>query len=383
MPVKAKIKLKKKYILVTFCFILFQKSFSQQKDTIIGNVKNLREKVIFLTEKENPQLLYYDDYGHSGFMGPESTILRFENIWFSTEFCYFINYKRNFDRNGKILEDIWFTKKDSMMETYKYQYDKENRLIRKIDSSQYAVGTETHYYTNKFHENIIYEHFEYKIFSYNYKRYDEQGKLIRSKSYDDYGNTDEYIYKYNDDGQLLYRIYKNPKSWRKSGERSWSYGVQDSVGTIYKDLINKYDYDNRLISSQNFNLYEDDNHEEPKLTRSIFYKYLGKTLYQVISSYSNGSPRYDTYVYDSNNKLIEKYCCSEKKSDSKRIEKYSYNANNISSLIYQEESSPNKIKEYNIRFKYKYDTEGNWTEITKIVDGIMLYKRTREFEYYE
>ena len=36
------------------------------KDSLYGNVKRLSEKVIFLTKKENPQLIYYQDYGHSG-----------------------------------------------------------------------------------------------------------------------------------------------------------------------------------------------------------------------------------------------------------------------------------------------------------------------------
>lgn len=378
-----------KIILITFSLLFFFSiSFSQQKDTIYGKVKTIREKVEFLTEIENPQFLYYDDYGHSGFMGPESTISRFKSTWYSTQFCYFINYERHFNRKGKITEDIWFTKKDSFMDSYKYKYDKKDRLARKIDSSKYAVGTETHYYTNDYHENIIYVHFEYDIFSYKYKRFDKEGKLVRLKSHDEYGNTDEYIYKYNVDGKLLYRVYKNPNSWKKIGEKSWSYGAHDSIGNIYNDFVYKYDESNRLIQRQRFDLYEDEeNHKEPKLVENTFFEY-DKNNNILLTKYINGyikvKPTFNHSEYDKKNRLIKRYCCSEKESDAKRIEKYEYSNNEITSLEYTEESWPSKeMKTYQVDFEYKYDDKGNWNEIIKKVDGKELYKWVRQIEYYK
>jgi hypothetical protein len=376
--------MKSKYFITIVFFFFLLLSYSQQKDTIYGKVKKIREKVEFLTEKENPQFLYYDDYGHSGFMGPESTKLRFKSTWYSTQFCYFINYERHFNNIGKIIEDIWFTKKDSFMDSYKYKYDKKNRLIRKTDSSKYSVGTETHYYENDYHENIIYENLEYGIFSFKYKRFDKEGKLIRLKSLDDYGNTDEYIYKYNNQGKLLFRIYKNPDSWKELGEGSWSYGAQDSIGNIYKDLINEYDKTNRLIKTHRFDLYEDRNHKEPKLTENIIYSYNRNNLSKVIKGYLSRKPSYTHYLPDDKDRLIEKHCCAEKKSESKRIEKYIYKNEEIVTLEYKENLFPTKgIKTYHINFEYKYDHKGNWTEILKKVNGIELYKWIREIEYYE
>ena len=266
-----------------------------------------------------------------------------------------------------------------------YKYDKKERLIRKTDSLDGLVYTDTHYYENDNHENIISQNSDLDYFNHKYKRYNKDKKLIRLKSFDDYGAIDEYIYKYNSEGKLLYRIYKNPNSWRKSGKRSWSYGVQDSIGNIYKDLVNEYDNSNRLIKSQQFDLYEDDEtYKEPKLTRSTIYKYKNDNLTQIINSYSNGKPTYNNYVYDNKNRLIEKYCCSEKKSDSKRIEKYGYKNDEIISLEYKEESFPTKeMKTYKVSYDYKYDNKGNWKEILKKVNGIELYRWIREIEYYE
>ena len=374
----------KYFITIVLCFF-YLTSFSQPKDTIYGKAKTIREKVEFLTQKENPQLLYYDDYGHSGFMGPKSTISRFKNIWYSTEFCYYLNYERHFDNNGKVIEDIWFTKKDSFITSYKYKYDKKERLIKKTDSLDGLVYTDTHYYENDNHENIVSQNSDLDYFNHKYKRYNKDKKLIRLKSFDSYGTIDEYIYKYNSGGKLLFRIYKNPNSWRKSGERSWSYGVQDSIGNIYKDLFNEYDNSNRLIKSQRFDLYEDDEtHKEPKLTRSTIYKYNNDNVTQIINSYVNGKPTYTNYVYDNKDRLIEKYCCSQKKSDSKRIEKYVYKNGEIMSLEYIEKSFPTKeVKTFKIAYDYKYDNKGNWKEILKKVNGIKLYKWLREIEYYE
>lgn len=377
--------MKSKYFITIVLFFFYLTSSSQHKDTIYGKVKTIREKVEFLSQKENPQILYYHDYGHSGFMGPESTISRFKRIWFSTQFCYYINYERHFNIKGKVIEDIWFTKNDSFMTSFKYKYDKKERLVKKTDSLDGLVYTDTHYYENDNHENIISQNSDLDYFNHKYKRYTKDKKLIRLKSFDDYGAIDEYIYKYNSEGKLLYRIYKNPNSWRKSEERSWSYGVQDSIGSIYKDLVNEYDNSNRLIKSQQFDLSEDDEtHKEPKLTKSTVYKYNNDNLKQIISSYSNGKPTYTNYVYDNKNRLLEKYCCSEKKSDSKRIEKYVYNNDEIISLEYREKSFPTKeMKTYKVGYDYKYDNKGNWKEILKKVNGIELYRWIRKIEYYE
>lgn len=374
-----------KYLIIPLFIFFFSASYSQQKDTIYGRIKRIREKVIFLTEKENPQQIYYDDYGHSGFMGPKSTIYRFHDIWCSTEFCYYINYERYFDKKRRIIKDIWYGKKDSLEEAYIYKYDKKGRLIQKIDSSKYSVGFENHYYTNEKHENIIDQNFEYGFFIHRYKRYDDDGKLIRLKSYDDYGVTDEYIYRYNEKGKLLYRIYKNPNTWKKTGEKSWSFGAHDSMGTIYKDYVNEYDELNRLIKTQRFSLSKaDENHKEPILYKQIIYKYDNDVLTTKIKSYSSEEATYKHFVYDSKGRLIENYCCSENKKNAKRIEKYIYQDDEIITLYYTKELPyTNEIKTFKIDFQYKYDDKGNWIEIIKTVDGIERYKWIRKLEYYK
>ena len=374
-----------KTILITFSLLFFISiSFGQQKDTIYGKVKTLREKVEFLTEKENPQFLYYDDYGHSGFMGPESTISKFKSTWYSTNFCYFINYERRFNENGLLIEDIWFNKKDSLENYYRYEYDKKERLVRKIDSLYDLVYTDTHYYEGDKHETVISQNSDLDYFNYRYMRYDQKGNLIRQKNIDEYGTIDEYIFKYNNYGKLLYRIYKNPNSYKKVGERSWYWGVQDTIGNIYKDFVYKYDESNRLIDSKRYLLNTDGDHKGTKLSEHTIFKYKNDNLIQEIRGYSSDRPYFTNYEYDKENRLTKKYYFTEKESNTRRIEKYDYENDKVRFLEYKEKDWPSKeFKTYKIEFNYKYDNKGNWNEIVKKVDGKELYKWIRQIDYYK
>ncbi|REE07657.1 YD repeat-containing protein [Winogradskyella pacifica] len=157
-------------LILAFSLMWFSFSFGQQKDTIYGKVKSIREKVIFLTQRENPRLFEIDgDYGHSGFMGPESTISRFKNIWYSTNFCYYINYERHYNENGLLIEDIWYDKKDSLENYYRYEYDKQDRRVRKIDSLYDLVYIDTHYYERDKHETIISQNSDLDFYNYRYR----------------------------------------------------------------------------------------------------------------------------------------------------------------------------------------------------------------------
>jgi hypothetical protein len=374
--------------LILTLFLIPSIAISQDlpKDSLFGNVKKIRAKVIFLTEIENPQLIYDDDYGHSGFRGPESTITIFYDFWYSTNSCYYLNYERYFNKNRKIIKDTWFGKKNDFMKSYRYIYDKKERLISTIDSSEYYIDTRNHYfeeYGEYIDENIIFENIKLNIFSHNYRKY-KNGKVIRSKNFDENGTVDEYINHYNDNGKLAYRIYKNPNNWKKLEDNSSSYGVQDSIGVTYKNLINEYDKNNRLIKTQIFDLYSDENRKNPVEASQITFNYDGNNL--ITKTTSSKVVRYETYFnyrYDKYNRLVEKYCCDKDISKAKMIQKYTYKNDKIAKLNYKEESfEPQKMVNYNIFYSYKYDNNKNWIEILKTVDGVALYKWVREIEYY-
>ena len=374
----------KNYFILALSLIVFTFSEAQQKDTIYGKVKSIREKVIFLTEIENPKLFQMDsDYGHSGFVGPKSTISRFKSTWYSTHFCYYINYLRRYNEKGQIIEDIWYDKKDSLENYFRYEYDNKDRLIRKIDSVKDYVYIDTHYYEDDRHETILMQNLDFDLFVHRYKRYDENKKVIREKSINQYGILKEYIFKYNDNGKLLYRIYKNPYSYKKV-ENGWSWGVQDTIGNIYKDIVNIYDESDRLIEQKRYELNSDGDHKGTILKKHKVYKYKNNNLIQEIDNFSSKRPYYVNYEYDKENRITKKYYYLIEESDVKRIEKYDYKNDNIISLIYTGIIWPSKESTtYKIEFHYTFDDKGNWSEILKKVDSKELYKWIREIEYFE
>lgn len=378
--------MKRKIIYSILLLLLISNNAKSQilKDSLYGNVKRLSEKVIFLTKKENPQLMYYDDYGHYGFMGPQSTIYNFRNLWFSSPLCYYLNYKRDFDKKRRVVNEIWFGKKNDFINSYRYVYDKKERLISAIDSSKYSTATENYYYTDNGDKNIIRENLSYNSFSHTYKK-NKDGKIMLLKKYDENGVIDEYRYHYTENDKLKYRLYKNPNNWKKENDKSFSYGVQDSVGRTYKDLINEYDDKNRLIKRQTFSLYEDEKYQNPVLTNERIYKYQNDSIIG-ITEYSRGAS-FITYLHlkrDNFDRLIERYCCNKEISQASIIEKYFYKNNKIATLDYAVRSDNHKRKmdKSHIVFTYKLDGQNNWIEIIKNVNGVDLYKWTREIEYY-
>ncbi len=221
------------------------------------------------------------------------------------------------------------------------------------------------------------------LFSHDYKKY-KNGKIIIQKNFDDEGTLYEYVNNYNDNGKLLYVTFKNPNSWKKVGENSWGYGVQDSIGVTYKSLINEYDKNNKLIKTQKFDLYSDETYKNPVKTSETIFKYDGNNLMTQINSSRGYQPlTYVYYKYDKKGNLNEKYCCDEDISKAKIIEKYFYKNDKIVKLNYSEESfNSQKNDNYNISYSYKFDNNKNWVEIIKTVNGIDLFKWVREIEYY-
>ena len=170
---------------------------------------------------------------------------------------------------------------------------------------------------------------------------------------------------------------------KKLEGNSYSYGVQDSIGVTYKNLINEYDSKNRLIKTQIFDLDSERHSNEVIESSQTINIYDGDNLITRYTNNKNGYKTYFNFRYNKSNQLIAKYCCAEDISDAKIIQKYKYKNEEISHLIYTEEDlESKKLKKYYISYSYKYDKNKNWIEIIKTVDGKDLYKWKREIEYY-
>jgi len=352
------------------------------KDSLFGSVKKIREKVIFLTKKENPQVIYESDYGHMGFQGPEKTISIFNTYWYSLHLCYYINYERYFNKDGKIIKDIWYGKKDVPFNMYRYTYDKKGRVDTVIDSSmiEHIAETKKHYYdqwegSDFLKESII--HLDYNFFRLYNIGY-VKGKKVSSQQYDDEGVIFDTIFKYNDVGKLDNYIYKR---------RKWS-SETNSIRYESRKKIYEYDKKNRLTGIYTSGPFFDNNSSTERHKNNQF-EYDGDNLITEIYFINDGKKikeGYLNYRYDKSNRLIKKYSFDKDISKATTILVYTYKKDKITKLTFSQEEydkNHNKyLKKYTILYKYKYDSHNNWIEIIKTVDGVDLYKWIREIEYY-
>lgn len=360
------------FLLLTIFTINYFPAQEIPKDTIFGKVKSIREKVIYLDEKENNKALDHYMYDYSGLLDePEGTIHNFRDMWFSYNGCYFLNHVLDFDTNHKIISDTYLDKNDDFFRSYHFIYNKENKIKFKIDSSKFSTDKTTYYYQSNGDKTEIYQSSDGDIFWHTFEKFKDK-KLDTYKIMDEYGIVNEYKYYYNSAGKLSYRYYKNPNIWKKTEEDNYIYGVQDTIGTYYKDLINEYDSRERLIKSSYYSLNDDKKHEKPIITNIETYEY------DAAGNISIKNNKF-YYNYDKRNRLVESRIYQSKKEKPKVYHKYIYNdLNQVEKLEYFED---NKV--YKIVFHFKYDEKNNWIEIVKNINGKDIYKWIRQLEYYQ
>ena len=117
--------------LIVILFFFFSFSYGQQKDTIYGKVKSIREKVIFLDEKQqnyNPVGIS-GDYGHSGWNRKTGKNSQFNIWWYNTPLVHYINYYKKFDRNNNLIKEEWYFKNQNIVISYLNTYNERGDLI--------------------------------------------------------------------------------------------------------------------------------------------------------------------------------------------------------------------------------------------------------------
>lgn len=365
-------------LIIYFISILTVKSQVTKIDSIYGNIKRIREKVINLNNPDEGTTEYSDSIT----LLPNSLNLNIYDATFSGSGSEYVNFERFYNENGGILKHIWLVKNDGFYKSTTYKYDDKNRIISEIDSSHNNLTRVKHYYEDfdeYTNENIISINLDSDYFHHTIKQY-KHNKVIRTKLIDEYGNITEFINNYNQNGKLEFTSLKTPETWQKNKNGDWSHGVHDSISIVFKNSVYKYDEKNRILKSLEYNYSNKNNYEKPVLLHQVLYNY-DKNKTTVKTIYESGLISSFIYVYDKKNRIIEYHCCSDNISDSQRIKKYTYKNDKIVSLQYVTKDN-NKTKIQNIDFKYKYDDKNNWIEIIKIIDGKEKFKRTREIEYY-
>ncbi|NQY30806.1 MAG: hypothetical protein HRT69_15210 [Flavobacteriaceae bacterium] len=389
-------------ILISFNFLY---SFSQQRDTIYGKIKSIREQLSFLEENQQNRKLFSTegDYGHNGFMNSEYTFNRFNNWWYNTYWVHYINYYKEFDHEDRVLKEIWFNKKQDTIsyneysynqigkinthKYYSYQesnssytYDKNNNLIFiKTISEDSSYSTQKYKYNN---DNLV---SEYEYYNSDYpkeirrteKYYDSIGNLVEIRNFDEYGTDYGTLYNYDDKNRKIKIINHSPSIWIKT--KKGSRQKRTAKGTNQISRVFVYDEKDRIIEKYSYNpdfndrntpaLYKKEKsiYENDLLTE--FYYYDGKDS---ITSFKR-------YEYDKNQRKLKETFTFPKYPDNNQILVFSYDNHEFpTKLIYTDQHSITKVE-----FQYIFDNKNNWIKQTKIINGKRLFEWTRKIEYSE
>ncbi len=143
-----------------------------QIDSLHGNVKSIRERLVFLDSTIQNMKLFSNEgeYGHNGFTSPEFTFGRFNSWWFHTPWVHYLNYLRQFDSNKNLKEETWYYKSDRILEKITYEYDEKNNIIQAKEvykDSSFTVTQKNYNYLGLLKTSISYSSFMLNRFEYD------------------------------------------------------------------------------------------------------------------------------------------------------------------------------------------------------------------------
>lgn len=214
------------------------------------------------------------------------------------------------------------------------------------------------------------------------KIFNDIGNLTVHNMYDWDGNLTKYIFKYDDNGNVIARYdYNSDGSLRFKSTIVYDdngNGIEDNIYNSDGDLkykhIKKYDNKGNRIED---NVYNSDGSLLKK--RTIKYDDNGNKI--EINGYINDplgySKKKSTFIYDDKGNEIEeiRYDFSTKNTF-----KYDVNGNVIESLHRYIEDGSLDSKTTN---KYEFDKKGNWIKKIEIVNESPESVFEREIEYYD
>ena len=363
---------------IIFVLLILPNFLFSQIDSLKGNVKYVKEKIVFLVEKKldkNTISLSPNEYGHYGFMDPATAIMRFDQLWFHTPWSDYINYERNYNLNKKITSETWYYKNDTVVANYTYRYDDRLNLVQESEFSSYSlynsIKNRTYGDNNKIISSIKYHPNIADYYDYSFWLYDENNNVIEIKKFGSHRAFDGNKFEYNNKGKITKRIHFTPFEYSEQYKNN-DYGYYhiyqeifyDKIGNIIKTIeYDKPDYKGKksIYDVMKYN-YDKQN---KKISEYRFYQNKKPSSYNEFEYYDN--------------KLLKKEIRKDLKYPGENdVKEYFYDKNgNVTKLIYLE----NKITKV-IDFEYKFDEKQNWIEQLKIIDSKPLVLRTRKIEYY-
>ena len=346
----------------------------QNMDTIYGNPKSVREKVIFLNKsKLNYKFLTDSDYGHGVGFFPKAIKERFNSYWYNYHWVFYVNYYKEFLKNGEVKTEIWYNRDSTLKSKYEYTHNKNRNLTeeKKIYfDSTFSLRKNTYDYKGKLKSYIFYYSDKTDMYQYVLFKHDAANNLVKTTRFNDEGYTSTIYNTYSSQNKLLNTTIHSPKKWVDLGSGSSSY-VNDSVGTW--TTRNKYEYDlsGNLVLKLRFA-------DKNSISRKTIYKYDSNNNL-IYEGYARDTVyAYKKYDYNKNNDKVYYEYAIIGDSTSRHLVKFTYNKKGYITKAF----CFLKSKAYNIDFNYKFDDNNNWIEIVKTVNGEPLFVWTRKIVYH-
>lgn len=370
------------HLNLALSLLLFSFSYGQQKDTIYGQVKSVREQLNFIDKNQQNMKLFSDegDYGHHGFSNPKFTKSRFHNCWYNTPFVHYSNYYKELNKKGKTTYEVWFYKNGDTVSFFNYKYDKNDNLIQikeTYEKEDYTVRNFNYNKKNKLASTVYYVSDDPNLYSYSEFIYDESDNLIQSKDFDEDGESFGTKYSYYPNGKIKEVFSHSPYKIKKENNKKVSF--KDGIGS---DKLNrKYFYNERgdIIETNSFKdeFYSND---KPYIQGRALKEYEnGLLIKEMTLNRANKTERFTLYSYNEKNQITKEAKVIPEYPDNNLIYEYSYDKNgNQIKLIYIEKNNP-----VTVEFEYEFDSQKNWTKQIKSVNGKTLFVWTREIEYYD
>jgi len=396
-----------KLLLTFLLFYCFSTSvFSQQKDTIYGNVKSVREQLNFVDQNHQNMKLFSSegDYGHHGFSSAKFTKSRFNSWWYNTPWVHYINYYKEYDKDNRLLKEIWYYKNQRVLKSDEYTYNDLGK-IEERKSNDYKESKSTYNYD--LNENLIFiktintdssfstqkykynsnglvsesEHFDSdfpKEIIKSEKIYDSIGNIIEIKNYDEYGADYGTLFVYDNKNRKIKSINHSPFIWVKTKTGSKQKRTDKGNNQISREFV--YDKKDRIIQAKYYNPDFDDNNT-PALYKKVKYVYTNDLLTnQYFYDRNDSITSFTKFEFDNKKRKTKESSIFPKYPKYNLIIEYSYDENNIlpTKLIYSKEKQKAVVD-----FEHVFDKQNNWIKQVKSVNGKKLFVWTREIKYYE
>ena len=194
-------------LILLFPVLLFAQKMPY--DTIHGKIKQVREKMIFLDSTRQTYKLFRNEgeYGHNGFMNRKFTLSRNYSFWYELPFVHYVNYERNYDINGNIIQEKWYYKNNEVLTEYQFKYIKNNLIEeREIGGDGEIWNIKRYQYRNdgKLLSEVKIFLIDDGIYSLTTYEYDAEGKIKKINLYNDDGENTVKQFNYINNTKQVY-----------------------------------------------------------------------------------------------------------------------------------------------------------------------------------